>query len=175
MTRTARPCPHEHDLRAPVTEFLGTQGYRVWADPEGRDYLDMVAARGSEVGLVELKVSDWKTVRAQGVARRALADWIAVALPSKGLAERLVGSIRGPIAPRLGVWVVSAEGIEVVRPATPLEPPPPGTPAYEARIGFRALVELAMAGGIPEAVKWGGNARRTGGGRGYRLDEFPSD
>jgi hypothetical protein len=175
VNRSARPRIHEHDLRAPVIAHLTAQGYRVWADPDGRDYLDIVAARGAEVGLVELKVADWKTVRAQGVARRALADWVAVALPSAAAAGRLMGSTRGPVAPRLGVWVVLPEGVEVLRPALPLKPPPTGSPAFEARTGFRALVDLAVAGDLPDSVHWGGGARRTGGGRSYRLDEFPQD
>ncbi|HTT26036.1 MAG TPA: hypothetical protein VMH90_03615 [Thermoplasmata archaeon] len=173
--RPTRPRRHEHDLRGPVTGFLTAQGYRVWADPDGRDYLDLVAARGDEVGLVELKIADWKTVRAQGVVRRALADWVAVALPSDGLARRLMDSTRGPVAPRLGVWVVGETSVVVRRPAEPLAPPPPGTPAAEARAGFRALVHLALDGDLPDAIRWGGSARRTGGGRSYRLDEFPSD
>jgi hypothetical protein len=124
---------------------------------------------------VELKVSDWKTVRAQGVARRALADWIAVALPSATAARKLMESTRGPVAPRLGVWVVGASGVEVLRAALPLEPPPEGSEAWEARVGFRAVVRLAVEGALPGSVQWGGTARRTGGGRWYRLDEFSKD
>jgi hypothetical protein len=168
-----RPRIHEHDLQAPVVAFLEGKGYRVWVDPDGRDYLDLVAARGTEVGLIELKVSDWKTVRAQGVVRRALADWVTVALPSATTAQKLIASTRGPVAPRLGVWVVRSDGVDVAREALPLEPPPAGSPGAEARSGFRALVALAVAGELPEQVHWGGGARRTGGGRSYRLDEFP--
>jgi hypothetical protein len=167
-----RPRIHEAELRAPVRAHLEAQGYRVWTDPDGRDFLDVVAARGEEIGLVELKVADWKTVRAQAVVRRALADWVAVAVPSVTLADRILGSLRGPVAPRIGVWVATPDGVGVRRPALPLERPTEGTSADEARTGFRALLAAAQAGEIPEGVAWGGSARRTGRGRSYRLEEF---
>lgn len=167
-----RPRLREAELRAPVAGLLEARGYRVWADPDGRDFLDMVAVRGEEIGLVELKVADWRTVRAQAIARRALADWVAVALPSARAAGRLIGSRRGPVAPRVGVLVV--EGLEAreLRPAVPLDPPTPGTPAAAARERFRALVRSVIADPVPFGISWGGAARRTGGGRGYRLEEF---
>lgn len=160
----------ESALRAPVRRFLEAEGYRVWVAPDGRDYLDLVARRGDRVGLVELKVADWRTVRAQAVVRRTLADWVAVVLPRRTLADRLVASLRGPVAPRMGVWVSDGSQVEVVRAAIDLEPPPEGTPAADARRRFRALLDAVD--GLPEGVAWGGSARRTGGGRRYRLDEF---
>ncbi|MFI5415599.1 MAG: hypothetical protein ACHQ16_08150 [Candidatus Lutacidiplasmatales archaeon] len=169
------PRAHESTLRPPVISHLERLGYRVWADPDGRDYLDIVAARAGEVGLVELKISDWKTVRAQGVARRSLADWVAVAVPTVTLAEKIASSLRGPVAPRLGVWYIAEGQVRELRAAKPMTPPPAGTTADQARIRFRALVEAAVEGQIPEGTAWGGQARRTGGGRSYRLDEFGSD
>lgn len=159
----------EAELRAPVRAYLEARGYRVWTDPDGRDYLDVVAARATEVGLVELKVADWKTVRAQAVARRALADWVAVALPSERLAERLVASLSGPVAPRIGVLVVAEGGVRELRAPRPLDPPAEGTDAAVLRGAFRDLVRAALAGEIPGGVRW---SAPRGGGRRYRLDEF---
>lgn len=168
----ARPRPHEAELRAPVRAHLEAAGYRVWIAPDGRDFLDVVAARGEEVGLVELKVADWKTVRAQGVVRRSLADWVAVAVPTEKVAQRILASLRGPVAPRLGVWVAGPNGVQELQAARPLVPPAPATAAEEARVAFRRLVAAALDGAIPEGVAWGATARRTGAGRRYRLDEF---
>lgn len=162
----------ESALRAPVSAYLEARGFRVWVDPEGRDFLDLVAARGDEVGLVELKVSDWRTVRAQAVVRRALADWVSVALPTDRLASRLIDSLRGPVAPRIGVYVVDGRDVRERRAPIPLDPPGAGSPAEEARTRFRELVRRALHGEIPEGIAWGAAARRTGRGRGYRLDEF---
>jgi hypothetical protein len=156
-----------------VQRHLEARGYRVWVAPDGRDFLDLVARRGPTVGLVELKVADWRTVRAQGIVRRALGDWVAVALPSASLAQRLVDSLRGPVAPRLGVWVVTPGGVEELREAQPMPDPPDGTPAAEARRRFRALLDRVEE--LPQGVDWGGAARRTGTGRSYRLDEFPTE
>jgi hypothetical protein len=167
-----KPRIHESSLRAPVLAHLEAEGYRAWADPDGRDFLDIVAVRGAVVGLVELKVADWKTVRAQGVARRALADWVAVAVPTRRIAERIVDSLRGPVAPRLGVWIAASEGVTEIRAAQPMPAPTADTPAAAARLRFRALVDAAVEGLIPEGTAWGGQARRTGGGKSYRLDEF---
>lgn len=173
MTRARRPRVAEASLRAPVRAHLEGQGYRVWIAPDGRDFLDVVARQGPTVGLVELKVADWRRVRAQGVARRALADWVAVAVPSERTARRLVDSLRGPVAPRLGVWWVAPSGVVELRPAAPMAPPPEGTPAWEARRAFRALLEVAET--LPDGVDWGRTARTTGTGRSYRLDEFPEE
>ena len=163
----------EAELRAPLKAYFGARGYRVWADPDGADFLDLVVAREEEVGLVELKLSDWKTVRAQAVARRALADWVAVALPSQRLAEKLIGSLRGPIAPRVGVFRVDGPQVAELRAPVRLEPPSEGSIAAEARSGFRTLVKAALDGTVPPGLSWGAGARRTGRGRFYRLDEFP--
>ena len=162
----------EAALRAPVARFLEGRGFRVWADPDGRDFLDVVAANGPEVGLVELKVADWKGVRVQAVARRALADWVAVALPSEGAIDRLAASLRGPVAPRIGLWLVRHDEVEERRAPRALDPPPDGSEAAEARRAFRALVRAALDGVVPPEVRWGGGARRTGRGTRYRLEEF---
>ena len=155
-----------------MVAHLEAQGYRVWVDADGRDFLDLVTARSEEVGLVELKVSDYRTVRAQGVVRRALADWVAVALPSPRTARTLLQTLRGPVAPRLGVWVVHPDRVEELQSARPLEPPAPGTEAARARERFRALVREALEGRLPAGIAWGGVARATGNGKAYRLDEF---
>ena len=167
-----RPRRPETSMRAPVVAHLERAGYRVWVDPDGGDYFDVVALRGEEVALIELKVEDWKGVRRQGVARRALADWIAVALPTRPRAERLRASTRGPVAPRLGIWIVGEDGVTVLREPLPLEVPDPESPAGVARARFRSLVLGAARGEVPEGVRWGSGARDSVGARRYRLDEF---
>ncbi len=168
----------ESDLAPPVEAHLVRQGYRVWVAPDGADYFDIVARRGSEIGLVELKLADWRKVFAQAVRRRAWADWVAVALPRGSLAERLLDRPEAPRAERVGVWVVEAGAVRELRPARPLVGPGEADPFAESRARFLARLDELESGAIPAGARWlvpgrprVGGARRTT--RDWRLEEFP--
>jgi hypothetical protein len=107
----------ERDLRAPLERFLLGRGFRVDFDVDGHDYFDAVARRGEELGLVELKLADWRKVHAQALVRRTWADWTAVLLPRRSLAER--ASLRpGPLASRaVGLWYLEEGEVRVLREA----------------------------------------------------------
>ncbi len=183
MTRRARlpPLPaREVDLVPVVRTELERQGYTVRVDPAGSDYFDLVARRGEEIGLVELKRTDWQHLLAQAVARRAYGDWVVAALARRTLAEKLLEHAATGLARSVGVWSVGPERIEVLRPAAPW----PGTTRDLFREHRAALIELLDALDehlLPEGAVWGGFAARTAraaGGRHareWRLDEYGSD
>lgn len=170
----------EEELRAPVLAHLASLGYEAWAAPDGRDYFDIVAVKAEEVGLVELKVAAAARVFAQALRRRAWADWVAVALPSRRAAVRLRDAPGAFRADRIGIWVaMPGAGVEVLRPAEPLVRAGEEDPFGEARDRFRALVAARRSGEVPEGVDWGifGAPRLPGPGRrstrDWRLEEFP--
>ncbi len=171
----------EKELADPVRQHLERDGYRVWVDPDGSDFLDVVARRGPEIGLVELKVADWRKVLAQAIRRRGWADWVAVALPKRSLAEKLLAAPQASRARRVGVWVVDAGAVVVLRPAAPLWAAGEPHPFPELRERIESLTDLLESKTLPEGVRWnlpGSRGRLPGGRRGtrdWRIEEFPQD
>jgi hypothetical protein len=173
---TGRP---ERELVDAARRHLEAAGYRVWVDPDGRDYFDLVARRGREVGLVEAKVQGAKAVMVQALRRRVWGDWSAVVLRSersaRGLAARTADSRSGPV----GIWFVHGTDVRVVRPARPWVAPGADDPYTELRERFRRILDGLESGEWPAGVRWDGvvrEVRRTSGGRGFsewRLDEPP--
>lgn len=172
---------HEGDLAPAVRRFLEPQGYRVWVDPDGSDFLDVVARRGQEMGLVELKLADWRKVAAQAARRRGWADWVAVLVPRASLAEKILALPQAPRAKRIGVWSLQAGEVRVHRPSEPLWSPGETHPFPELRARLETMTDLLAAGTIEPGVKWnlpGSSGRLPGGRRStrdWRLEEFPSD
>jgi len=168
----------ERDLAPAVRAHLEALGYRVWIDPDGTDYFDVVARRGGEVGLVELKVADGRTVLRQALRRRGWADWVAVAVPSEPLARRIAGRPVAERGARVGVWAVVDGRVAVVRAATPLVRPGEPDPFAPLRTTLRERLD---AGALPEGVAWHlleGSRRELPGGRStrdWRLEEFGSE
>lgn len=68
----------ETDLYAPVHDFLVTQGYQVQAEVDG---CDVVAKRGEELLIVELKLNFSIALLVQATDRQRLTDAVYVALP----------------------------------------------------------------------------------------------
>lgn len=171
----------ERDLAAPVAAHLEAQGYRVWVDPDGSDFLDVVARRGTEIGLVELKLADWRKVLAQAQRRRGWADWIAVVLPRDSLATKLLALPQADRARRIGVWVVSDGTLRVRRAAEALWQPGEARPFGELRTRIEELTDRLIDGSLPAGVRWNlpGAHGRIGRGqrstRDWRLEEFPDD
>jgi hypothetical protein len=170
--------PKESDLAAPVEQYLASLGYRVWVDPDGSDYFDIVARRGDEVGLVELKLADWKGVLAQAVARRGWGSWTAVVVPRASLGQRLLTHPRNERTSRVGIWLVRGGSIEVLRAAAPSIAPGELDPYEPLRTEFRNLLDAMESGVLPPNVGWTylrGWARVQQGGRpakSWSLEEF---
>ncbi|MCI4320390.1 MAG: hypothetical protein L3K23_09740 [Thermoplasmata archaeon] len=170
----------ERALAEPVRRHLESEGYRVWVDPDGSDFLDVVARREGVVGLVELKVADWKTVLVQALRRRAWGDWVAVALPRRSLADKVLARSATGRPERVGVWVVSGESVEVVRPALRLYDPGEPDPFEAPRARLRLFLDALEEGGLPEGFEWGLAAHaahvthRRRPALDWTLEEFPT-
>jgi hypothetical protein len=152
-------------------------GYRVWVDPDGHDYFDLVARRGNEVGLIEAKVSDARTVLGQALRRRAWGDWTAVVVSTERIGKGIVARSVGTRAEPVGVWWAHDGPVEVLRPARPWVAPGASDPFAELRTRFRGVLDALEAGDLPAGIPWDGvlrEVRRASGGRSFaewRLDE----
>jgi Holliday junction resolvase len=180
LTKAARPSkprPSERDLVGAVARYLERAGYEVRINPDGTDYFDLVARRGDEVGLVEVKVANSRAVLAQALKRRGWGDWTAVALGSATSAERLVRRTAATRAEPVGVWSVSGDLVRVHRAARAWAAPGEPDPFGDLRERFRRLLNAIDSGELPEAARWDGvprAVRSASGGRGFsewRLDE----
>jgi hypothetical protein len=178
-TRSRAPRPSERSIVEVARAHLEALGYRVWVDPDGHDYFDLVARRGDEVGLVEAKVSDARTVLTQALQRRAWGDWTAVVVSTERIAQGIATRSGGTRAAPVGVWWTDGTKVEVLRSARPWSAPPGDDPFAALRARFRRVLDQLESGEIPEGVPWEGvlrEIRRSSGGRGFaewRLDEPP--
>jgi hypothetical protein len=174
---SARP-RREAELAPPVVAHLEAQGYRVWVDPDGTDYFDVVARRGATVGLVELKLADGKTVLRQALRRRAWGDWVAVAVPREALARRIAAAPVAERGGRVGVWWIDGEAVRELRPARSLVGPGESDPFAATRAALADRLDLLEAGSLAPGVHWGlltaSRLQLPGGrtSRDWRLDEF---
>ena len=173
--RTVRP--RESEVVAAARQHLEGEGYRVWVDPDGRDYFDLVARRGREIGLVEAKVVGSRAVLAQALRRRAWGDWVAVVLASERAARSLADRTEGTRAAPVGVWYASGPVVRVVRAARAWRSTAGADPFAELRARFGRILDALETGELPDSVRWDGvlrEVRRASGGRGFaewRLDE----
>jgi hypothetical protein len=175
--RAPRPRLSEAEIVRRTARYLEGQGFRVRTDPDGTNYFDLVARRGDEVGLVEAKVSDPRTVLVQALKRRGWGDWTAVVLGSAVSATRLAARTEKGRAAPVGIWSIDGETIRVHRAARPWVAPGRDDPFAEQRALFRRVLDRVESGEIPEPFRWDGvmsAVRRASGGRGFaewRLDE----
>ncbi len=131
------PRPTEHALVEEGVRYLAEQGYRTWVNPDGSDYFDLVGRKGNEVGLVEAKVADPRTVLAQALTRRVWGDWVAVLVGSKRSAEALEARTRSTRAAPVGVWTIEDGRVHALRPARPWVVSGETDPYAELRERFR--------------------------------------
>jgi hypothetical protein len=171
-----RRLPESAIVEAARRHLEGT-GFRVWVDPDGHDYFDLVARRGLEVGLVEAKVAAPAAVLRQALRRRVWGDWTAVVLASERSARRLDERTRTERSAPVGVWCSDGREVRIVRPARPWVAPGVEDPYAPLRQRFRRVLDALESGELPPGVPWDGvlgEIRRASGGRGFsewRLDE----
>ncbi|MGI0139743.1 MAG: hypothetical protein ACREBT_01110 [Thermoplasmata archaeon] len=161
----------EAEMVAPMRAHLEREHYRVYVNPDGRDYFDMIARRGSELGLVELKRTLGAKVFGQALRRRAWGDWVAVALGSEMAARRLVAERTGRLSAAVGVYWVHGSTVDCLRPsrAVPAMAAVDGRPS--ARTELAGWLDAVDRGELPREVHWDGlfhDLRRLSGGRRYR-------
>jgi hypothetical protein len=175
--RRRREARSEAELVQVVARYLSARGYTTYANPDGADYFDLVARRGDEVGLVEAKVSDARTVIRQALRRRVWGDWTAVAMPGRLAARRLLERTRDGHAAAVGIWIVGATTVDELRPARPWVADSDEDPYRDLRVRFRGVLDAIDRGEIPAGASWDGvllEIGRASGGRGFRewrLDE----
>jgi hypothetical protein len=171
------PRPTERSIVDVTRAHLEELGYRVWVDPDGHDYFDLVARRGDEVGLVEAKVAAPRAVLTQALRRRAWGDWTAVVVASERTARGLVRRTDGTRAAPVGIWWVDGRSVRVGRAAAPWVRSGSDDPFAPLRERFRRILDAVEAGELPAGIPWDGvvrEIRRASGGRGFaewRLDE----
>lgn len=146
----------EKELEAPVERYLRARGYRTYCDPDGTGYFDVVAVEeaGPTVGLVELKLADWRRVFDQALLRRGWGDWVAVLLPRRSLAEKALQRSTPPVVRSIGVWCLEDGEVRVLREALPLG----GRAGAEAfsplREHLRESLRLIDSGLLPPGTSW---------------------
>ena len=94
--------PREADLYAPVKTYLEGQGFAVKGEVGAAD---VVARRGDEVVIVELKLGFSLALFHQGIERLAVTDEVYVAVPAGGKGKALRSNVK--LARRLGLGVLT--------------------------------------------------------------------
>jgi hypothetical protein len=169
--------PPEREILEVAAAHLRSEGFRTYRDVDGTDYFDLVARRGEEVGLIEGKVADARTVIVQALRRRAWGNWVAVVLGSRTSATRLERRTAATRAAPVGIWAVEHGALTVLRPAAAWAAPGEDDPFRELRLRFRRILDAVDRGEIPAGVRWSDvnrEVRRAAGGRRFaewRLDE----
>ncbi len=92
----------EADLYAPVKAYLQRQGYDVKGEVGAAD---IVARRGDELVVVELKLGFSLALFHQGIDRLAVTDEVYVAVPAGGKGKALRNNVK--LARRLGLGVLT--------------------------------------------------------------------
>jgi hypothetical protein len=153
------PKIRETDLSDPIKAYLQARGYDVKGEVGAAD---IVARRGDDLLVVELKLGFSLALLHQAVDRLALTDLVYVAVPAGGRAKALAANVR--LARRIGFGVITVrlrDGFVTV-----LADPGP----YAARVSQPKRARLLRAfdrlAGDPNA----GGATRHGIVTGYRQD-----
>lgn len=149
----------EADLYPPVKAYLQRQGYDVKGEVGAAD---VVARKGDDVLVVELKLGFSLALFHQGIERLAVTDLVYVAVPAGGKAKALKANVT--LARRVGLGVMTVRlrdgHVEV------LADPGPYAPRKSKKKTTRLLRAFERLQGDPNA----GGATRHGLVTGYRQD-----
>ncbi|MEM8538475.1 MAG: DUF2161 family putative PD-(D/E)XK-type phosphodiesterase [Pseudomonadota bacterium] len=149
----------EADLYPPIKAYLQRQGYDVKGEVGAAD---VVARRGDDAVIVEMKTGFSLSLFHQGVARLALTDHVYLAVPAGGRRKALLANLALARRAGLGVMTVRQRDGLVEVLADPGPYAARGTPKKRAQL-LRAFDRLQ---GDPNA----GGATRHGIVTGYRQD-----
>ncbi|MGR3433490.1 MAG: DUF2161 domain-containing phosphodiesterase [Shimia sp.] len=153
--------PREADLYAPVKALFERQGFTVKGEVGAAD---LVARRGEDLVVVELKLRFSLALYHQAIERLRVTDavFVAVARPTGAQARRMLKD-NTAMARRLGIGliVVRADGVVEV-----LAQPGPYAPRRSAKKRTRLLAAFDRLHGDPND----GGATRHGLVTGYRQD-----
>jgi hypothetical protein len=151
--------PREADLYPPIKAYLQRQGYQVKGEVGAAD---VVARRGDDVVVVELKLGFSLALFHQGVARLAVTDVVYLAVPAGGKDKALKANVK--LARRAGLGVMTVrlrDGFVEV-----LADPGPYAARQSKKKRTRLLRAFERLDGDPNA----GGATRHGIVTGYRQD-----
>ena len=152
---TQIPNMRETDLYAPIRDYLKAQGYKVRGEVKG---CDVVATKGDDLIVVELKLRASLDLLAQAIERQRVSDSVYVALPRPSYKVRRSSQHRGftRLLRRLalGLIFVSLDSdtpeAEIVHHPGPYEP-------KKSKRKRRAIIQ--------EAVKRSGDYNKGGSSR----------
>ena len=159
MPPTRKPALREADLYPPVKAYLQARGYDVKGEVGAAD---IVARRGADLLVIELKRAFSLTLLQQAVDRLALTDLVYVAVPAEGRAKTLAANVR--LARRIGLGVMTVrlrDGFVAV-----LADPGP----YAAKLSRPKRARLLRAFDRLQGDPNAGGATRHGIVTGYRQD-----
>lgn len=149
----------EADLYPPVKAYLQRQGYDVKGEVGPAD---VVARRGDDLIVVELKLGFSLALFHQGIARLSVTDHVYIAVPAGGRTKAQKANVS--LARRLGLGVMTVRArdgfVEV------LADPGPYAPRKSRKKHTRLLRAFDRLQGDPNA----GGATRHGIVTGYRQD-----
>lgn len=151
--------PREADLYPPIKAYLQRQGYDVKGEVGAAD---VVARKGDDLIVVELKTGFSLALFHQGVERLALTDHVYLAVPAGGQAKALKANVK--LARRAGLGVMTVrlrDGVVEV-----LADPGPYAARASPKKKTRLLRAFERLQGDPNA----GGATRHGIVTGYRQD-----
>ncbi|WP_394178729.1 DUF2161 domain-containing phosphodiesterase [Yoonia maritima] len=149
----------EADLYPPIKAHLQRQGYDVKGEVGAAD---VVARRGDDLVVVELKLGFSLALFHQGIERLLVTDHVYVAVPAGGRAKALKANVK--LARRVGLGVMTVrerDGFVEV-----LADPAPYTPRKSKKKHTRLVRAFDRLQGDPNS----GGATRHGIVTGYRQD-----
>lgn len=149
----------EADLYPPIKAYLQRQGYDVKGEVGAAD---VVARRGDDLVVVELKLGFSLALFHQGIERLLVTDHVYVAVPAGGRAKALKANVK--LARRVGLGVMTVrerDGFVEV-----LADPAPYTPRKSKMKHSRLVRAFDRLQGDPNS----GGATRHGIVTGYRQD-----
>jgi len=149
----------EADLYAPIKAYLTRQGYDVKGEVGAAD---VVARRGDDLVVVELKLGFSLALFHQGLDRLTLTDHVYLAVPAGGKSKALKSNVK--LARRLGLGVLTVRLRDGHIEA--LADPGPYSPRKSNKKKTRLLRAFDRLDGDPNE----GGATRYGIVTGYRQD-----